>query len=101
MFHSSTLPAWVLVAAIDERKTHEQLPCNTPMHPCSAIEMAILLSVTVSIAADANGKACRRQTTKNKTTNKKQQQQNQNIKKGWGEGEGDWPRHNNKANAGA
>lgn len=28
------------------------------MHPWSAIAIAILLSVTVSIAADANGKAC-------------------------------------------
>lgn len=39
------------------RKTHGQLPCSTPMHPCSAIAMAIFSSVTVSIAAEANGKA--------------------------------------------
>lgn len=35
--------------------THRQFECSTPMQPCSAIAIAILLSVTVSIAADAKG----------------------------------------------
>lgn len=48
--------------------THGQFECSTPMQPCRAIAIAILLSVTVSMAAEANGNACRPERRKTKKT---------------------------------